>query len=131
MSALKLQFIGSEIHFDGYRIGVLDESAAPPSTMDAAREFMEDGDPNEDEWVSKETHEEVKGERKDALDRAEKAEAAVTDKENALDRVVERIDGITALLTEQDEKGDPLALGLAAKVTAAVEELNKLKESLL
>lgn len=131
MSARKIQIIGDEVQFDGIPVARLLESAAPPTILDAAKEFMECGDPDEDEWVDMETHEAVKEERKDALDRAEKAEAAVTDKENALDRVVERIDGIIAMLKEQDEGADPLSLGLAAKVSAAVDELNNLKESLL
>ncbi|WP_430436837.1 hypothetical protein [Oceanibaculum nanhaiense] len=131
MSARKIQFIGDEVQFDGILVARLLESSAPPTVMDAAKEFMESGDPDEDEWVSMETHEAIKGERDDALSRAEKAEAKVKGNEDVLDSVVERISQIVSLLTPKDELADPLALGLAGAVADAVKELNNLKESLL
>src|SRR5690606_20914029 len=123
--------IGDEVQFDGIVVARLLESSAPPTIMDAAKEFMECGDPDEDEGVDMETHKAIKEERAGALIRAGKAEAAIKGNEEVLDGVVERSSQIVGLLTQEDERGDPFALGLAAKVSEAVDELNKLKEGLL
>lgn len=125
---MPLQIIGSEIHFEGYRIGTLDEAAAPPTVIARASDYIDGSDAPEG-WVPEEDLDEAESARDAARGDASELESENKTLHEQLDAAVDGIDTIIACLAPHADAISGTRLRDA--VAEALTELRTLKEKLL
>lgn len=125
---MPLQIIGSEIHFEGYRIGTLDEAAAPPTIIARASDYIDGSDAPEG-WVLEEDLDDAETERDAAREDASELESANKTLHEQLDTAVAGIDEIIDGLAPHADAISGTRLRDA--VAEALTELRALKEKLL